>query len=759
AKANTAWAAPTNPSLYGTNVGDVLERCRAETEDLHKIHGGQVTDPSGERISEIKLTLTATQILTIPKSAFADAPSALDRMAIDPEEVKTKELTLLQLERVLFEPTKTKADRDANLLSPGKHAYPFSIELPLAGNKDKKNPPLLPTSCVIEPLLTGPVDAKLRQSSSGLFGRGKAKGKDQTRPAWATVKYQLKLTVQRPGILKRNIRSYAPFVYLPSPPVVCAPLLLQRRALGAQMAAIVLQRLGDGCQPIETPEDWRQRPLSFLISPNGTQKLEPEKKSGFLSPLFSGPKKQQTVQWHEAWTVSMPMSGCSSFPLRSAIPFVVRCITNKPIDISLASPLAFRLYRRVRLLSGKKQKAIAMQQEPVAEAALRFAVESRGVFRLNGIISLPPNCMLNFELNNLSLDYYVAVVRLKDGAVLHKEFVNLACPPPVEPKAPYGPYQSGLAWRHAQEAALQQPPDSPPSFDESPPLASRSVTSDASTDSAHNASSASSLGHGSAGAVVAGVPMGPAGLANPPPASSAGASGLGFAPTLDKLDPVREQNERYSSRGAAPIVEASPLATSSTDHSHSREKTAHALMARQESQQSASRAANSDLGHSRRGLFVANTNNLSGIPAKAAASTREHADALVGSSSKPSKSRKKRNESDGGASATGGPSAAVASSSRNERNAVAVVSAVATTSSQSRQANRPLPVTPAAPPPVQESAYVASPSVEPMQQSAAIDPAFCFTNDGPMYGEDMELDLPPSYFEAVYGAGEENGYA
>lgn len=808
----------------------------------------QVTDPSGERISAIKLTLTATQILTIPKAASADAPSALDRMAIDPEEVKTKELTLLQLERVLFEPTKTEVDRDANLLSPGKHAYPFSIELPLAGNKDKKNPPLLPLSCVIEPLLAGPADAKLRQSSSGLFGRGKAKGKDQTRSAWATVKYQLELTVQRPGILKRNIRSYAPFVYLPSPPVASAPLLLQRRALGAQMAAIVLQRLGDGCQPIETPEDWRQRPLSFLISPNGTQKLEPEKKSGFLSSLFSGPKKQQTVQWHEAWTVSMPMSGCSSFPLRSAIPFVVRCITNKPIDISLASPLAFRLYRRVRLLSGKKQKAIAMQQEPVAEAALRFAVESRGVFRLNGIISLPPNCMLNFELNNLSLDYYVAVVRLKDGAVLHKEFVNLACPPPVEPKTPYGPYQSGLAWRHAQEAALQQPPDLPPSFDESPPLASRSVTSgsalspaasagqrpsfssisssnsshfqtssrrppdalstrsyrSASTDSAHYASSASSFGHGSAGAVVAGVPMGLAGLANPPPASSAGASGLGFAPTLGNLDPVREQSrismpiqtaasspagpqslrrhshagnagavavhdtsdtvsiassvrrDRYSSRGAAPIVEASPLATSSTDHSHSREKTAHASMARQESQQSASRAASSDLGHSRCGLFVANTNNLSGIPAKAAASTREHADALVGSSSKPSKSRKKRNESDGGASATGGPSAAVTSSSRNERNAVAVVSAVATTSSQSQQANRALPVTPAAPSPVQEPAYIASPSVEPMQQSAAIDPAFCFTNDAPMYGEDMELDLPPSYFEAVYGAGEED---
>ncbi len=216
------------------------------------------------------------------------------------------------------------------------------------------------------------------------------------------------------------------------------------------MAAIVLQRQGDGCQPIETPEDWRQRSLSFLMSPNGPQKVGPEKKSGFLS-IFKGSAKQDVMHWHEAWTFSMPMSGRSSFPLRSAIPFVVRCTTNKPIDLSGASPLAFRLYRRVRMLTGKKQKPIAMQQEPVAEAALRYSVEARGVHRINGVVTLPPNCVPNFEIHNLALDYYVAVVRLRDGAVLHKEAVNLACPPPIEPRTAYGPYPSGQAWRDARE--------------------------------------------------------------------------------------------------------------------------------------------------------------------------------------------------------------------------------------------------------------------------------------------------------------------
>jgi len=812
----------------------------------------QVADASGDRISAIKLTLTATQTITIPKSASTDAPSALDRMAIDPEETKTKEVTLLHVEQILFEPVKTDTNRDANLLSQGKHVYPFRMELPIVGNKDKKNPPLLPPSCVIEPLLLGPGDAKMRQSSSGIFGRNKANGRELGRPAWASVKYQLKLTVQRPGLLKKNLRSYAPFVYLPSPPAPLTKLLLQRRALGAQMAAIVLQRQGDGCQPIETPDDWKQRPIAFSMSPNGPQKLEPEKKGGFLSSIFGGSKKQPSVHLNESWSLSMPMSARSSFPLRSAIPFIVRCTTNKPIDLSVGSPLAFRLYRRVRLLTGKKQKAIAMQQEPLAEAALRYAVESRGVFRLNGLMSLPPNCVPNFELNNLSLDYYVAVVRVLDGAVIHKEFVNLACPPPIEPKTAYGPFASGLAWRSAQvEAPLL--PDSPLTLEESPPLAPHSFASSSawspapstrqrpsfssiassssssftpsrrpsaapsaisyrstSTDSAHYASAASSLSHTNVAVTPAPVTMGLAGMANPPPASSAGASGFGHAQFLGNLDPVREQGRivpagqtastalsmelaprrgsqgiglasgaeasetasitssrrrgRYSSRGADPMSEASS-ARSSVDqnqrhdvplHVHHHEKAPLVSMSREDSQ-ATTRVGSSELGSGRHGLYVTNADNLPGIPPTAAASTREHANALVGRPSKASEARDKRADSE----------RRVGSSSRDQSNAPSnplegssrdATAVLAAPPAQARRADRPLPVTPAAPPQVVEPVPLPAstfPSAPSSQQATPINPSLLLSNDDLMYGEDMEFDLPPSYFEAVYGAEEE----
>lgn len=805
----------------------------------------QVAESTGDRISAIKLTLTATQITTVPKTASAEAPSALDRMAIDPEETKTKEVTLLQVERILFEPVKTELDRDANLLLQGKRVYPFSLELPLVGNKDKKNPPLLPPSCVIEPLVLGPGDAKIRQGTSGLFGRSKSNGKDAARPSWATVKYQLKLTVQRPGLLKRNLRSYAPFVYLPPPASSATSLLLQRRALGAQMAAIVLQRQGDGCQPVETPTEWRQRPLTFLMSPNGPQMAEPEKKTGFLSSLFGGPKKQPVApQWHEAWSLSMPMTGRSSFPLRSAIPFIVRCTTNKPIDLSAGSPLAFRLYRRVRLLSGKKQKAVAMQQEPVAEAALRYAVESRGVFRLNGVISLPPNCVPNFDTPHLSLDYYVAVVRIRDGVVVHKESVTLACPPPVEPKTPYGPFPSGLAWRQMQDETLS-PPHTPSPRNESPPMTPRSMAAasafstgaparqrpsissmassssssfqtpsrrpsaapsarsylSASTDSAHYVSAASSMTHGSTGASAAAASMGLAGMSNPPPASSAGASGLG-------LDPVREQSratssgniklpasprqqstrrgsqndglnasteaadtasisssrrrERYSAKGAAPISEASS-ARSSADynrreearlHTHVHEKSALAAMGQQDSQAS-TRAASSDVYSGRRGLFVTNAEDLPSIPTKAAASTREYANALVGAVSKTATSRDERSEDGRRASASRSRSniPIPQSSNRSGRDATGA------SAHRTRRTERPLPQAPATP--IQTPAPITAPASAPAPapiapQPTAVDPAFLLTNEDLMYGEDMELDLPPSYFEAVHGAEEDD---
>ncbi|SJX66281.1 uncharacterized protein SRS1_21032 [Sporisorium reilianum f. sp. reilianum] len=785
----------TYPQRVPTLMGGSHERgwgALAGTVDVH------ITEPSGQRITAIKLTLTATQVTTVPKTASADAPAALDRMAISPDECKTKQETLLQLEHVVFEP-RTDADKDANVLPQGKHVYPFTIQLPLLGNKDKKHPPLLPPSYVIEPLMQGPNDAAMRQNSSGLFGRSKANAKDQARPAWATVKYQLKLTVQRTGLLKRNVRSYAPFVYLPSPPTSAAALLLERRAAGAAMAAIVLQRQGDGCQPIETPHEWRQRPLAFLTSPNGAQKLEPEKKAGLLSSLFGGAKKQQVVHWHEAWTFSMPMSGRSSFPLRSAIPFIVRCTTNKPLDLSTSSPLTFRLYRRLRLLTGKKQKPIAMQQEPVAEAVLRHSVEARGVQRINGLIALPPHCVPTFELPGVALDYYVAVVRVLDGAVLHKEAVNLACPTPVEPKAAYGPYASGAAWRNAQQAALKRlepassPEPSPPlssSASPAPPLSRQrpSVSSIASsssssappasrrtsmapsfrshrsgsTDSTHYASAASSLGHA--------PPTGLAGMASAPRASSAGASGFVHAPYSSNLDPVRERSatpssvhatpiaaakaravppehdtsdtasitsstrrrDRYSARGAAPVpldtTSGGPQDATMYAHTHTREKAIPP---------SSMPTPTPDSSTTRRALSYTNAEDLPAIPAHASSSTRQHANALVGASSSSS-ARKPRDKR----TAKQRPSKAAPSSPPHP-------------------ATRPLPTTPALPPPAPDPVQdlqpppmpttLAAPPASP-RQTTLLDPATVLTNKDLMYGEDMELDLPPSYFEAVYGA-------
>lgn len=58
----------------------------------------QINDLSGDRVSAIKLTLTAVLSINCPKSASVDAPAALERMSADSEETKPKEITLLYME-------------------------------------------------------------------------------------------------------------------------------------------------------------------------------------------------------------------------------------------------------------------------------------------------------------------------------------------------------------------------------------------------------------------------------------------------------------------------------------------------------------------------------------------------------------------------------------------------------------------------------------------------------------------------------------
>ena len=223
------------------------------------------------------------------------------------------------------------------------------------------------------------------------------------------------------------------------------------------------------------------------------------------------------------------------------------------------------------------------------------------------------------------------------------------------------------------------------------------------------------------------------------------------------------RRERYSSRGAPPISEASS-ARSSTDndrhlnartYSHNHERMPLVANGRQDSPAS-SMAIGSAGRSTRHGLFATKADDLPDIPVKAAASTREHANALVGSAPKPTKSRDRlpksgRHESSFSRVRSHEPAAA--SSSQIGRDSMG------SSTSRTRRTERPLPAAPTAGTHIHPPTQVPAPDAsipEPLPQPTAQDLAFLLTNEDLMYGEDMELDLPPSYFEAVHGAEEED---
>ena len=307
-----------------------------------------VTDSSGDRISSITLSVIATVKVMIPKAASAASPVQLDSISPEDEGTKSKEITILQLDHTLYEAV--KEEQDSNLFSRGKHAFDFSIDLPAyppSKRKAKDPPALLPPSCLVEALVLPPIGKNAGAGGGGagvmstLFKSGITKGDPQIN--WASVKYQLKLTVHRTGMLKRNIRLWAPFVYLPPPNSTDRSILRQRRKLANYMAQIVAHGEGDGCQPIEAQDEWRERKISFVMSQNGQvlEASEEKKSSGILSSITSVfSKKPDPIYGHEAWYLSIPRSDApGSFPLRSAIPLIMRCQTNKPLGLQRGSPI------------------------------------------------------------------------------------------------------------------------------------------------------------------------------------------------------------------------------------------------------------------------------------------------------------------------------------------------------------------------------------------------------------------------------------
>ncbi|SPO37717.1 uncharacterized protein PSFLO_03193 [Pseudozyma flocculosa] len=424
------------------------------------------------RVSAITVSVTGTARVLLPKSGSADTPAQIDHLNPEVEEAKEHDVTLLQLEHTLWQAD--AQDPDSNLFSQGRHPFDFDIDLPAykVTSKGKKQaaPVLLPPSCVID-AFAAPAIVDTRAKSGGGGGGVMSSIFKSTKDAlpknWASVKYEISVKVHRVGLLKRNLRLSAPFVYLPPPESGHEVALRERRRLANMMAQIVTNTSGDGRHPIESQAPWQRVAINYSTSRNGEPidlDGDTDRKAGgggggllgSISSLFG--TKKPTVIGRESWSLSVPgdaAAASSAFALRSAIPFILRCHTNKPLALRQGSPLIVVLYRRVRLRSGQKAKVVAVQQRPMATAQVRFAQEAPDLHRINGIVVPPVRCLPSFETPLISLSYFLAVQRSRDARIVHEHPITLHClPPPAPPFAPFGPYPAGYV---RPEVPLPQP--------------------------------------------------------------------------------------------------------------------------------------------------------------------------------------------------------------------------------------------------------------------------------------------------------------
>ncbi|KAN0064851.1 hypothetical protein ACQY0O_001908 [Thecaphora frezii] len=399
-----------------------------------------------ERIAAITLSITATVNALIPKSGSADTPAQIDHLNPDTEEANEHNLTLLQIHQTLWQ---ASDDPESGLFHKGSHPFDFHIHLPAykvvtKGNK-QATPLLLPPSSVIDAITAPVLDSRSKSGVvSSLFKA--ATSKDALPKSWASIKYELGVKVQRVGLFKRSLRLSAPFVYLPPPESGQEDELRERQRLANLMAQIVNSASGDGRQPIEAQAPWRRSPINFTATQNG-EPLEgsnSDKGSGLLGSLSSMFSKKPVVLGSEEWSISVPGSTSSAFALRSAIPFILRCQTNKPLVLHQGSPLVVVLYRRVYLRTAAKSKPVAVQQWPIATAQIRLALEKPGTHRINGILVPPVRCVPSFETPLVTLSYFLGVQRSRDGRIVHEQPISLHClPPPAPPNAPLGPFPAG----------------------------------------------------------------------------------------------------------------------------------------------------------------------------------------------------------------------------------------------------------------------------------------------------------------------------
>lgn len=383
----------------GAVTGRVILRC---TEKL--------------KATELRLKLKCVVAIMAPRASQATNGNNTNFSGLTPSSTSTssREQVLVQLDhRFLPSNAKYSVSKDAastnnttgRLDRKGYYEWDFRIDIPERGTtkgwRSNEFPGIgsyYPSSYVLE-------------SEKNKVGKSEE---------WASVKWYLKFTVERPGLFRTNDRVLIPFIYLPPPPENVSSLLIRRQALSSQTQNLVSTISGPVILPkslAEPASSWKTYyfPLSQLA-------LGQPIKRSLVDKMFGSKKPKE-----ERWGISFPGNPMATFPLRSVVPFVLTLVHSAGIPLVVHPCVS--LVQKVQL----RGRHVASHIQTIAHAKVfPSPLNKSGMQQWFGHVQFPKWCSPSFETALLGLEYYIQVKPLNapEAHVLQTIPLGLYCMPP-----------------------------------------------------------------------------------------------------------------------------------------------------------------------------------------------------------------------------------------------------------------------------------------------------------------------------------------
>ncbi|KDN53359.1 hypothetical protein K437DRAFT_271591 [Tilletiaria anomala UBC 951] len=408
----------TAPQQTPTYMGGSVERGRGAMV-------GRLcfTPKPQEKISHITLKLKAVVRVRVPVvNPNAPGPAQIAARSPVVEQTMEREVLLLQLEQSLYQARPDNKEKYFEMPASAAHdstvTWPFQFDIPVEDRGGRA----FPVSYVLmgdeaarpQPKGYEPRGASLISVGRGLLSSLKNVGQSAADAnEWASVKWYLKATIGRPGMLETNDRIFAPFTYLPPPPRNMFELLDRRARTPAQ-----LRENTPFEQLMESSRTWQ----AIDIGTDGAEKARP----GLLGSLFgvSGRAKQMSD-----WTLEMPSSP-AVFTLQGSIPFYI--CSKAPRE--LGAPLIISLFKRITLVSrstqGSDVRKVCGARIATSPTVLKSQRSGVVTYRWKGVLDIPPTCGPCFDSQILSLEYFIGIQERLDTPCIYAKPIVLMCAPP-----------------------------------------------------------------------------------------------------------------------------------------------------------------------------------------------------------------------------------------------------------------------------------------------------------------------------------------